>query len=156
MLGPTATKETLKTRREALKGAMAAAGLLALVPDWATPALAQGEVDVPFTDIPATFNPNNATTGVRMLDIRKIEGPFTSKDDFFTIQHMGKPEIDAATYKLKFSGLINKPADFTLADLRAMRSTEIAAGYECSGNSPRAIEGLSSCGRFTGVPLSDL
>src|SRR5258708_905630 len=112
------------TRRDTLKRGLAAAGLLAFATDWAAPALAQGEVDVPFTDIPATFNPNNATTGVRMLDIRKIDGPFTSKDDFFTIQHMGKPEIDGATYKLKFSGLVNNPAEFTLADLRAMRSTE--------------------------------
>jgi DMSO/TMAO reductase YedYZ molybdopterin-dependent catalytic subunit len=153
---PELTMSAQTTRRESLKRGLAAAGLLAFVPDWATPALAQGEVDVPFTDIPATFNPNNATTGVRMLDIRKIDGPFTSKDDFFTIQHMGKPEIDAATYKLKFSGMVNKPTEFTLADLRAMRSTELAAGYECSGNSPRAIEGLSSCGRFTGVRLSDV
>jgi len=97
---PELTMSAQTTRRESLKRGLAAAGLLAFVPDWATPALAQGEVDVPFTDIPATFNPNNATTGVRMLDIRKIDGPFTSKDDFFTIQHMGKPEIDAATYKL--------------------------------------------------------
>ena len=144
------------TRRDTLKRGLAAAGLLAFVPDWATPALAQGEVDVPFTDIPATFNPNNATTGVRMLDIRKIDGPFTSKDDFFTIQHMGKPEIDAATYKLKFTGMVNKPTEFTLADLKAMRSTELPAGYECSGNSPRSVQGLSSCGRFTGVRLSDV
>ena len=153
---PELTTSQHTTRRETLKRGLAAAGLLAFATDWATPALAQGEVDVPFTDIPATFNPNNSTTGVRMLDIRKIEGPFTSKDDFFTIQHMGKPEIDAATYKLKFSGMVNKPTEFTLADLRAMRSTELAAGYECSGNSPRAIEGLSSCGRFTGVRLSDV
>ncbi len=144
------------TRRQTLKRSLAAAGLLAFVPDWAAPALAQGEVDVPFTDIPATFNPNNATTGVRMLDIRKIDGPFTSKNDFFTIQHLGKPEIDAATYRLKFSGLVNKPEEFTLADLKAMRSVELPAGYECSGNSPRSVEGLSSCGRFTGVPLSNV
>ena len=44
------------TRRETLKRGLAAAGALALVPEWALPALAQGEVDVPFTDIPATFN----------------------------------------------------------------------------------------------------
>ena len=154
MLELTTSEQT--TRRETLKRALAAAGLLAFAPDWATPALAQGEVDVHFTDIPATFNPNNATTGVRMLDIRKIDGPFTSRDDFFTIQHMDKPEVDAATYKLKFTGLVNKPVEFTLADLRAMRSAELAAGYECSGNSPRAIQGLSSCGRFTGVRLSDI
>ena len=43
------------TRRETLKVGTAAAALLALVPEWAVPALAQGEVDVPFTDIPATF-----------------------------------------------------------------------------------------------------
>jgi hypothetical protein len=38
------------TRRETLRRGVAAAGALALVPDWALPALAQGEVDVPFTD----------------------------------------------------------------------------------------------------------
>lgn len=153
---PELTTSGQSTRRETLKRGLAAAGLLAFAPDWVTPALAEGEVDVPFTDIPTTFNPNNATTGVRMLDIRKIDGPFTSKDDFFTIQHMGKPEIDAAAYKLKFTGMVNKPTEFTLADLRSMKSTELAVGFECSGNSPRAIEGLSSCGRFTGVRLSDV
>src|SRR5207253_6898023 len=35
-------------------------------------------------------------------------------------------------------------------------SAEVAAGYECSGNSGRSVQGLSSCGRFTGVPLSHL
>ena len=59
---PEITTSQLATRRDTLKRGLAAAGLLAFVPDWATPALAQGEVDVPFTDIPATFNPNNATT----------------------------------------------------------------------------------------------
>ena len=48
------------TRRETLKRGLAAAGALALMPDWALPALAQGEVDVPFTDIPETFNPSPA------------------------------------------------------------------------------------------------
>ena len=47
------------TRRETLKRGLVAAGVLALVPEWALPALAQGEADVPFTDIPATFNPSN-------------------------------------------------------------------------------------------------
>ena len=67
---PELTKSEQTTRRESLKRGLAAAGLLALVPDWATPALAQGEVDVPFTDIPATFNPNNATTGVRRYSVQ--------------------------------------------------------------------------------------
>jgi DMSO/TMAO reductase YedYZ molybdopterin-dependent catalytic subunit len=143
------------TRRDVIKG-FAAASALALVPDWAVPALAEDEVDVPFTDIPANFNPANPSAPVRMLDIRKIDGPYTAKDQFFAMQHMGKPEIDGATYRLKFTGLMKKDSQLSLADLRAMRSAEIAAGYECSGNSGRAVQGMSSCGRFTGVRLSDV
>jgi DMSO/TMAO reductase YedYZ molybdopterin-dependent catalytic subunit len=140
------------TRRETFKRGLAAASLLAFLPD--PPAPAQGEVDVPFTDIPKNFNPNNPNSTTRMLDIRKIDGPFTPKDQFFAIQHMNQPEIDAAAYRLRFTGMIEKPAEFTVNDLRAMRSTETPAGYECSGNSGRSMQGLSSCGRFTGVPLS--
>jgi DMSO/TMAO reductase YedYZ molybdopterin-dependent catalytic subunit len=140
------------TRRETFKRGLAAASLLAFLPD--PPAPAQGEVDVPFTDIPKNFNPNNPNSTTRMLDIRKIDGPFTPKDQFFAIQHMNQPEIDPAAYRLRFTGMVDKPAEFTVNDLRAMRSTELAAGYECSGNSGRSMQGLSSCGRFTGVPLS--
>ena len=113
-------------------------------------------MDVPFTDIPTNFNPNNPNATTRMLDIRKIDGPFTPKDQFFTIQHMNQPEVDPATYRLKFTGMVNKPTEFTLADLSAMRSTELAAGYECSGNSGGPCRACRSCGRFTGVRLSDV
>lgn len=144
------------TRRETLKRGLAAASLLALVPEWALPVLAQGEADVPFTDIPATFNPAPADGARRMLDIRKIDGLITPSDQFFFIQHYNKPEIDPAAFKLKLTGLVSKPAELSLADLRAMRSVEIVNGYECSGNSPRAMQGLSSNGRFTGVRLRDV
>ena len=147
-------RETL-SRRQTLRG-FAAAGAFAFLPEFALPVLGQDESDVPFTDIPANFNPANPNAAVRMLDIRKIDGMFTPKEQFFAMQHMTKPEIDAAAYRLKLTGLVNKPAELTLADLRAMPATEIAAGYECSGNSPRAIQGMSSCGRFTGVRLRDV
>src|SRR5579863_6315977 len=78
----------------------------------------------------------------------------TPKEQFFTTQHLNKPMIDPATYRLKFTGMVTKPTEFSLADLRAMKSTEMVLGFECSGNSARAVEALSSCGRFTGVPLS--
>src|SRR6266852_8385916 len=141
------------TRRETLRRGLAATSLLAFVPEWATPVLAEGETDVPFTDIPATFNPNNPTTMTRLLDIRKIDGPLTPKTQFFAINHFNRPEIDPASYRLKLTGIVNKPGEFSLADLRAMKSTELVAGYECSGNSARAMEGLSSNGRWTGVRL---
>ena len=145
------------TRRETLRRGLAAASVLALVPDWATPALAQDEVEVPFTDIPQNFHPGpNPNAPTRVFDIRKIDGPFTPKEEFFALQHMNRPEIDPAAYRLKLTGLVNNQAELTLADLRGMRSTDVPAGYECSGNSPRSVQGLSSCGRFTGVRLSDV
>ena len=145
------------TRRETLRRGMAAASVLAIVPDWAMPALAQDEVDVPFTDLPKNFNPGaNPNAPTRVLDIRKIDGMFTPKDQFYALQHLNRPEIDPATYKLKITGLVNKSAEFSLADLQKMHPTEVAAGYECSGNSPRSVQGLSSCGLFKGVRLRDV
>ena len=144
------------TRRGALRMGLAGASFLAFIPESAIPALAEGETDVPFTDIPKNFSPNNPTTPTKIYDIRKIDGLLTPKDQFFTTQHFAKPEIDPAKYRLKFTGMVKKPAEFTLADLRGMKSTEMVLGFECSGNSGRIVEGLSSCGRFTGVRLSSV
>ena len=144
------------TRRETLTRGMAAAAALALVPEWALPALAQGEVDVPFTDIPEAFNPRPADGARRSLDLRRIDGLITPADEFFFIQHYNKPEIDPASYRLRITGLVNKPVQLSLADLRSMRAVDLVNGYECSGNSARAMQGLVSNGRFTGVRLRDV
>ena len=143
------------SRRETLKTGLSAAGLLAL-PEWLLPALAQGETDVPFTDVPATFNPRNPNGNNRFLDLRTLDGFITPADQFFFIQHYNKPEIDAAAFRLKVTGLAKKPAELSLAELKAMKPVDIVCGYECSGNSPRAMQGLSSNGRFTGVRLRDV
>jgi DMSO/TMAO reductase YedYZ molybdopterin-dependent catalytic subunit len=144
------------TRRETLTRGLAAAGALTLVPEWALPALAQGEVDVPFTDVPATFNFSPPDGARRFLDLRTIDGPITPTNQFFFIQHYNKPELDAATYRLKMTGLVGKPADLSIGDLQSMRSVDVVNGYECSGNSARSVQGLSSNGRFTGVRLRDV
>jgi DMSO/TMAO reductase YedYZ molybdopterin-dependent catalytic subunit len=139
------------TRRDLLKGGLAVAGLGVLgMPEFALPALAQGEVLVPFTDLPDTFPA--ATVDRRQFDVRKIDGPFTPKDQFFTTQHYGHPEIDPAAYRLKVSGLVDKPLSLSLDALRGMRRVELVAGFECSGNR-RPLQGLSSNARWTGVPL---
>jgi DMSO/TMAO reductase YedYZ molybdopterin-dependent catalytic subunit len=144
------------SRRETLRLGMTTAAGLALLPEWALPALAQGEVDVPFTDYPANFVTAPADGARRMLDLRKVDGLITPTDQFFFIQHYDKPQIDKAAYRLKLTGLVSKPTDLSLADLQSMRSVDVVNGYECSGNSPRGMQGLSSCGRFTGVRLRDV
>ncbi len=139
-----------QTRREVLKSV--AAGLTALaVPEWAFPALAASEVLVPFTDMPESF-PLVTAPDRRIIDVRKIDGPFTPKDQFFTTQHYGHPEVDLATYRLKISGLVEHPRSFSVDELRRMGEAELVAGFECSGNR-RPLQGLSGNGRWTGVPL---
>ena len=69
------------TRREIFKRGVAAAGALALVPEWALPALAQGEVDVPFTDVPAnfTFSPPDGARRGRPIERTEVDAP--DRDD---------------------------------------------------------------------------
>jgi len=137
--------------QSAAAGALAAMGL----PEWLLPALAQGENDVPFLDIPSSFdtNPSELT---RVLDIRRIDGPLTTRDQFFTLQHYGQPEVDPATYRLSLTGLVDRPLSLSLEELRAVGTTDLVAGFECSGNGPARVQGLASNGRWTGVPLAAL
>ena len=140
------------SRRDVLKGSLALAGLGATgLPEWILPVLAQGETVVPFTDLPPSINLNPAPDR-RLLDVRTITGPLTPKDQFFTTQHYGHPHVDAGAYRLKITGLVKQSKSFSLSELKAMKSTELVAGFECSGNR-RPLQGLASNGRWTGVPL---
>jgi DMSO/TMAO reductase YedYZ molybdopterin-dependent catalytic subunit len=144
------------TRRETLRRGLAATGLLATLEAWTTAIFGQSEADMQFTDIPDNFTAGSSTARSRILDIRKIDGLITPKDQFFAVQHFGRPQVDPAAYRLKITGMVKEPASVSLADLRAMRPTKLIAGFECSGNSGRSVQGLSSNGRWTGVPLSKL
>ena len=140
------------TRREILKGSLGVSALSLLgIPDWAIPALAQGETVMPFTDLPENMQ---LTRGAdrRIIDIRNINGPFTPADQFFTTQHYGHPVIDPATFRLNISGLVERPMSLSLDELRKMPSAELVFGFECSGNR-RPLQGLASNGRWRGVPL---
>jgi DMSO/TMAO reductase YedYZ molybdopterin-dependent catalytic subunit len=146
---------TQNIRREILKGSLAVAGLSLLgVPDWAIPAMAEGATLVPFTDMP-----ENVVTVTdaerRIIDVRKIDGAFTPRDQFFTTQHYGHPQVDPATYRLKITGLVDKPRSYSLDDLRRMGGAELVAGFECSGNR-RPLQGLCSNGKWTGIRLKSL
>ncbi len=140
------------SRRDVLRGSLALAGLSALgIPEWALPALAQGETLVPFTDIPDNVR-WETPPDQRRLDVRTIDGPFTPKDKFATTQHYGHPVVDPATFRLKVTGMIERPKSLSLDELKKMGSTDLVAGFECSGNRG-PLQGLCGNGRWTGVPL---
>lgn len=140
------------SRRQILKGGLAAAGLGVFgVPEWVLPALAADETLVPFTDIPDNVRWDTPPDR-RLLDVRTIDGPFTPIDKFATTQHYGHPEVDMATYKLKISGLVDKPLQLTLDEVKKFGSSDLVFGFECSGNRG-PIQGLCGNGKWTGVPL---
>jgi len=141
-----------RSRRDVIKGGLAVAGLSVFgVPDWVLPALAQGETVVAFTDIPDNQKWETPPDR-RLLDVRTIDGPFTPKDKFATTQHYGHPEVDPATFKLKVSGLVDRPKQLSLDDLRKLGTADLVAGFECSGNRG-PLQGLCGNGKWTGVPL---
>lgn len=140
------------TRREILKSSMGLAGLGVLgFPKWALPALAQDETLMEFTDISDDVRWIRDAER-RIIDVRRIDGPFTPVEQFFTTQHYGHPDVDAAAYRLRVSGLVDTPLELSMDDLRAMPGRELVFGFECSGNRG-PLNGLSSNGRWTGVPL---
>jgi DMSO/TMAO reductase YedYZ molybdopterin-dependent catalytic subunit len=140
-----------RSRRDVLKGTLAVTTLaLFNIPEWALPALAQGETLVPFADAPPTFPAPGPVN--RQYDIRTIDGPFSPADRFFTTQHYGHPVVEPATFRLKLTGLVNRPTSLSLDELRKVGSMELIVGFECSGNR-RPLQGLSGNGRWAGVPL---
>jgi len=143
------------SRREVLRGGLAVAGLGILgVPDWALPALAAEETLVPFTDIPENVRWETPPDR-RLLDVRTIDGPFTPAAKFATTQHYGHPEIDPATFKLRVSGLVDRPKGFSLDDLKKLGTSDLVAGFECSGNRG-PVQGLCGNGKWTGTHLKSL
>jgi DMSO/TMAO reductase YedYZ molybdopterin-dependent catalytic subunit len=140
------------SRRDIIKGSLALAGLGVLgLPEWVLPVLAQGETVVPFTDLPENVRWETPPDR-RLLDVRTIDGPFTPRDKFATTQHYGHPEVDLSAYRLKVSGLVERPKQLSLDDLKKMGGADLVVGFECSGNRG-PLQGLCGNGRWTGIHL---
>ena len=143
------------TRRDVIKGGFALAGLSMIgLPEFVLPVLAQSETLVPFTDIPENVRWDTPPDR-RMLDVRTIDGPFVARDKFATTQHYGHPDVDLAAWKLKISGLVDRPKQLTIDDLKKVGSKDFVAGFECSGNRG-PLQGLCGNGKWTGVGLKEV
>ena len=134
------TMQNQISRRDTLRMGLTATSVLALLRIWRYPPLGKARRSSLYRysqELQPSPNPNAAT--------RSSTSARSTADhaEGSVLRHpaLHRPEIDPATYRLKLTGMVNKPTELTLADLRAMRSTELAAGYECSGNSARSIQG---------------
>ena len=91
----------------------------------------------------------------------------TPNDRHYVRWHWPFPtEIDAAAFRLKIGGSVEKPLELSLADLKALPHVEITAVNQCSGNSrglvtPRVAgaqwgHGAMANARWAGVRLQDV
>lgn len=81
--------------------------------------------------------------------------------------HGGVPDIEPGAFSLLVHGLVQRPLEFTLEDLKRFPVTERICMLECSGNSYREWQGpggvdvqqthgLTSCSAWSGVRLADV
>jgi len=149
---PTSRRDLLKTG-VALGSFAATAGL----PFWSKLALGAGEELLPFSDVPEGFiAPPVAPGAIHFLDTRLIDSFYTPNDDFYIIQHYNQPQISESDYRLKLTGLVNRPLELTMADIRARPKMEIDAGFECGGNREQLFQGLIGNARWGGTSLRAL
>ena len=100
-------------------------------------------------------SPLQSTLAARVEPVPGTRPELTSNDQFYRIDiDTSPPEINGETWRLEFTGLVDKPLSFSLADLKSRRAVSQAITLECISN---AVGGdLISTSIWTGVPLRDL
>jgi sulfite oxidase len=110
--------------------------------------------------------PFNAETGLAALD----EGPLTATDAFYVRGHGPVPEIDAAAWRLRVHGLVERELDLSLTTLReAFQERSETATLQCAGNRRAGLiairdipgeapwgPGATGTATWTGVALADV
>jgi sulfite dehydrogenase len=170
------SKPLRPTRRDMLRALGALAATAATTRASASPAAPPASIVLPFQNgeralvafpqkrplIVLTSRPPQLETPFSIFD----EGPLTPNDAFFVRYHWsGIPtSVDARSYRLRVSGKVNAPVEFSLDELKQLAEPlEFVAVNQCSGNSrgyfaPRVNGGQLSNGamgnaRWTGVAL---
>ncbi|MFN8009636.1 MAG: sulfite oxidase [Terriglobia bacterium] len=144
------------TRRDVMKSAVGFAGVISAVglADFVSAATDADSI-VPFTDFPGDFT-THPRADMRVLDTRAIQSFITPSDEFFVVQHYGQPVVDVSTFRLQITGLVKRSQPWTLEDLKKRPRSEFVAGFECSGNGPKRMNGLIGNARWTGTTLAGL
>jgi sulfane dehydrogenase subunit SoxC len=112
--------------------------------------------------------PIGEITGSSLTPLQAFSGTITPADLHFTRNHAGTPTIDPMKHTLLIHGLVDRPLELTLADLKRFPATTHTYFVECAGNgrsayrtpkpemTPQQIDGMVSNSEWTGVPLATL
>ncbi|HTJ25842.1 MAG TPA: sulfite oxidase [Candidatus Limnocylindria bacterium] len=73
--------------------------------------------------------------GTPLAELDGLDGLYTSNRAFFIRSHMGPPpSIDRAAWRLTIDGMVERPLQLSLDDLRKMEHVDVPAVLQCSGN----------------------
>jgi sulfane dehydrogenase subunit SoxC len=110
--------------------------------------------------------PTGEITGSSLTPLERLTGQITPADLHFERHHAGIPFIDPAAHALLIHGLVDRPMQFSLDDLKRFPQVTRTYFVECAGNgrnayrAPKAemtaqkVSGMLSNTEWTGVPLA--
>jgi DMSO/TMAO reductase YedYZ molybdopterin-dependent catalytic subunit/rhodanese-related sulfurtransferase/glyoxylase-like metal-dependent hydrolase (beta-lactamase superfamily II) len=107
-------------------------------------------------------HPLNCETPIPAL----IGGVVMPNARFYVRNHFETPRLDAASWRLTVSGLVERALRLSLRDLRNLRSQTLVATLECAGNGRSGFDppadgeqwrlGAVSTAEWAGVPLTEI
>ena len=112
--------------------------------------------------------PTGEITGTAFTPLQDLSGTLTPSDLHFTRIHAGIPTIDPSKHSLLIHGMVDRPIELSVADLKRFPAVTRMHFIECAGNgrsayrtpkpqmTPQQVDGMVSNSEWTGVPLSTL
>jgi DMSO/TMAO reductase YedYZ molybdopterin-dependent catalytic subunit len=111
--------------------------------------------------IPVEDRPFNAETPLPAL----LE-PVTPTPLFYVRNHFDVPHLDEARFRLRLCGLVERPLELRMEDVRALPQSQVTATLECAGNGRTLMTprpggtpwgwGAVSTALFAGTPLREV
>jgi DMSO/TMAO reductase YedYZ molybdopterin-dependent catalytic subunit len=118
------------------------------------------------TDGPLTAEELQLATRNRGMPLEALRYDVTPVGLHYLLVHFDIPDLDPDAWRLPVQGLVERPLQVSLADLRARRARTLTVTMECAGNGrarlaprpisqPWLVEAIGTA-EWTGVPLRDL
>jgi DMSO/TMAO reductase YedYZ molybdopterin-dependent catalytic subunit len=118
------------------------------------------------TEGPLTAEELQLATRNRGMPLEGLRYDVTPVGMHYLLIHFDIPEVDAGSWRLALDGLVERPHQLSLGELRAMPARTLTVTMECAGNGrarlmPRPIsqpwlyEAVGTA-EWTGVPLRDV
>jgi DMSO/TMAO reductase YedYZ molybdopterin-dependent catalytic subunit len=86
------------------------------------------------TDGPLTFEELQLAGRNRGMPLEALRYDITPTGLHYLLVHFDIPAVDAATWRLRLDGLVDRPLELTLDDLRSRPRVTVPVTLECAGN----------------------